>query len=77
MVTGVQTCALPILIHIQLAGKMKVVKVDVDEAQDLAGRFNIMSIPTMLIFKGGEAVDTVVGAVPKEQILKKINPHIA
>jgi thioredoxin 1 len=56
-----------------LDGKVKVGKVNVDEAQELAAKFNIMSIPTLLIFKGGKAVDMIVGAVPKDQILKKIN----
>ncbi len=56
----------------ELSGKIKVGKVNVDEAQDLAAQFNIMSIPTLLVFKGGKPVDMIVGAVPKDQILKKI-----
>jgi thioredoxin 1 len=61
----------------ELDGKLKVAKVNVDDAQDLAGQYNVMSIPTLLVFKGGEAVDQVVGAVPKDQLLGKINPHIS
>jgi len=60
-----------------LQGKLKVAKVNVDEAQELAARHNIMSIPTLLIFKEGEAVDMVVGAMGKDQLLERINPHLS
>ena len=50
-------------------GKLKVGKVNVDEQPELAQHFGIMSIPTMMVFKGGEKVNQLVGAVPKEQIL--------
>lgn len=60
----------------ELKEKLKVVKVNVDDAQDLAGKYQIMSIPTLLVFKGGEAVERIVGAVPKEQLLEKINAKI-
>jgi len=60
----------------ELDGKLKVAKVNVDDAQDLAGNYKIMSIPTLLLFKGGEAVEQIVGAVPKDQILEKVNTHI-
>ncbi len=60
----------------ELDGKLKVTKINVDEAQDLAGKFNVMSIPTLLIFKGGEAVEQIVGAMSKDQLLEKINPQL-
>lgn len=60
----------------ELSGKLKVVKVNVDVAQELAGKFNIMSIPTLLIFKGGEPVEQIVGAMGKDQLLDKINPQL-
>jgi thioredoxin 1 len=60
----------------ELQGKMKVAKVNVDEAQDLAGNYNVMSIPTLLIFKNGQPVEQLVGAMPKPQLLAKIKPHI-
>jgi thioredoxin 1 len=53
-------------------GKLKVAKVDVDANQDIATTFGIMSIPTLLIFKGGRVADQVVGAVPKSMLVDKI-----
>ena len=61
---------------IELQGKMKMTKVNVDEEADLAGQFNVMSIPTMLIFKNGQAVDQIVGAMPKDRLLAKLTPHL-
>ncbi len=63
-------------IAVELQGKMKVAKVNVDEAPDLAGQFNVMSIPTLLVFKNGVPVDQIVGAMPKDQLLAKLNPHL-
>jgi thioredoxin 1 len=58
-------------------GKLKVAKMDVDANQQTAMRFNIRSIPSILFFKNGELVDTVVGAVPKAFLERKIQEHIA
>jgi thioredoxin 1 len=52
----------------QYKGKVKIAKVDVDEAQDVAQQFGIRSIPTLLMFKGGKVVDQIVGAVPKSKL---------
>lgn len=60
----------------ELKGRLKVVKINVDEAQDLAGQFHIMSIPTLLIFKAGKPVEQIVGAMSKDQLLEKINPQL-
>lgn len=57
------------------AGKLKVVKLNVDENVNSAGRYNIRGIPTLLIFKGGQVADQIVGAVPKEQISKIVDRH--
>ena len=54
-------------------GKVKFVKVNVDEAQLLAGKFNIMSIPTLVLFKNGEIIEQIVGAMAKDQLLERIN----
>jgi thioredoxin 1 len=53
-----------------------VVKLDVDENQDLSMQYDVRSIPTLMLFKDGEAVERLVGAYPKPTILKKIQPHI-
>src|SRR5271156_5663116 len=58
------------------AGKLKVVKLNVDEASNSAGRFNIRGIPTLLIFKGGQVAEQIVGAVPKDQISKAVDRHV-
>ena len=50
------------------ADTLKVVKVDVDEAPSVAAAYGVMSIPTLIVFKGGEPVNTQVGAVPKAKI---------
>jgi thioredoxin 1 len=57
----------------EYAGKVKFVKVNTDENQDLAGRYNIRGIPTLMFFKDGNMVDQVVGAVPKAQLKTKID----
>ena len=57
-------------------GKAKIGKVDVDNNPMIAGKFGIRSIPTLLIFKGGQVVDQIVGAVPKGNIVDKLNTHI-
>jgi len=58
-------------------GKFKVAKVNVDEAQQLAAQFKVMSIPALFVFKGGQVVDQMVGALPKDQILARVNPHLS
>ena len=60
----------------ELQGKLKVAKLNVDDNQELAAQFSVMSIPTLIIFKGGKPVEQMVGAMPKDQLLKKINPHL-
>ncbi len=58
------------------SGRLKVVKLNVDENVNAAGRFNVRGIPTLLIFKGGQVADQIVGAVPKEQIEKVLERHL-
>jgi thioredoxin 1 len=59
------------------AGKIKVVKLNVDENTASAGKFNIRGIPTLLIFKGGQVAEQVVGAVPRDQIEKAVQRQIS
>jgi thioredoxin-like negative regulator of GroEL len=60
----------------EYSGKVKVVKLNTDEAPGVAGRYNIMSIPTLMIFKNGERVDQIIGAQPKQAIAQKLQPHL-
>ncbi len=57
-------------------GRLKVVKVNVDENPVLAQRFNAMSIPTLVVMKDGQVVHRVVGALPKPQLEAQIAPHL-
>ncbi|MCC7264472.1 MAG: thioredoxin [Candidatus Latescibacteria bacterium] len=58
-------------------GRAKVAKLDVDNAQKTASEYGIRSIPTLLIFKGGKVADQVIGAVPKKQIVEKLDAVLA
>ena len=58
-------------------GRAKVGKLDVDEAQKTAAEFGIRSIPTLLIFKEGKVADQIIGAVPKGQIVEKLEAALA
>lgn len=55
------------------AGKLKVVKVDVDQCQKTAMNYSIRGVPTMILFKGGEVQDTRVGAVPKGKLTEMVD----
>jgi thioredoxin 1 len=56
--------------------KIKVVKLNTDEHQNTAMTYGIRSIPTLGIFKDGQVVDSVIGAVPKKHLEEKIKPHM-
>lgn len=58
-------------------GKLKVVKMNVDDNQDVPGKFNVMSIPTFIIVKNGNVVDSFVGARSKEEVSTKLEAAIA
>ncbi|MCK9425288.1 MAG: thioredoxin [Ignavibacteriaceae bacterium] len=57
-------------------GKYKIGKMDVDNNPQTATQFGIRSIPTLLIFKGGKVVETIIGAVPKAQFVQKLNANL-
>ena len=69
----------PILeeLHTELDGKLNIVKVDVDEAKTIAGRYTIQGVPTMMLFEQGELLATMVGAKPKRDLLATLEPLLA
>ena len=60
----------------EMADKITVVKVNIDDADEIAMRYRIMSIPTLLFFKGGEVVDKTVGAMRKDALVERINANL-
>ncbi len=58
-------------------GKMKFMKLNTDENPDIASKYNIMGIPTLMFFKDGRTLDSIVGAVPKQQLKAKIDSLLA
>ncbi|MEN6522061.1 MAG: thioredoxin [Armatimonadota bacterium] len=59
----------------ELAGKVKVFKMDVQTNQQTPGKYGVSSIPTLILFKGGKAVERTVGLQSKETLLSKFEPH--
>ncbi len=68
----------PILDEIakDLEGKLKVGKVNIDQSGELAAQYNVMSIPTLLVFKNGKVVNQIVGAMSKDKLLAKLKPNL-
>ena len=64
-------------IAVEQAGKLKIVKLNVDENQHTPMHFNVSGIPTMILFKDGQMVERIVGFMPKPQLMRKIEPHLA
>jgi len=63
-------------LHNEYEGKAVIGKLNVDENPDIAMNYGVRNIPTLLIFKGGEVVDKIVGAVPKSTIASKIENQL-
>lgn len=61
----------------EYVGKLNVGKVNVDDHQEIAARYGIASIPTIMIFKGGQLVERIVGALPKPMLKEVIDKHVA
>ena len=60
----------------EMGDKVKIVKLDVDENQETAAKFGVMSIPTLLVLKNGEVVDKVIGFQPKEALAGRLANHV-
>jgi thioredoxin len=56
---------------------LRVVKLNVDENQVTAARYDVMSIPTLILFKNGEAVNRIIGALPKKRLVQELEPALA
>jgi thioredoxin len=57
----------------EYAGRLKVTKVDVDDNQNLAMRYSIMSIPTLGVFRGGQMIERIVGYMPKQELKRRLD----
>ena len=60
----------------EVGGKIRIVKVNIDESPEIASKYSIMSIPTLLFFKDGTVMEQLVGLVQKDKILEKVNKLI-
>jgi thioredoxin 1 len=58
-------------------GKLKIVKLNVDENQETPQQFGVTGIPTLILFKQGKMVERIVGFMPKPQLMKRLEPHLA
>lgn len=61
----------------EMGDKVKITKIDVDQKQDEASKYGVMSIPTYIILKDGEEKDRFIGATSKENVIQKLNPHVS
>jgi thioredoxin 1 len=64
-------------IAVEQEGNLKVAKMDIDSNPITPGRYGVMSIPTLMVFKGGEVVARIMGAMPKDRIMAQVLPHLA
>lgn len=69
---------LPLLdeVAVDMAGKLSVMKVNVDENRDFAKNFEVKGLPTMLLFKDGSEVDRLIGFMPKDKIIEKVSAKL-
>ena len=61
----------------ELDGKLKIAKVNIDDNEAVAAEYGVRAIPTMILFKGGKVVETLVGMLPKAALKAKIAAHVA
>ena len=69
---------LPLLDEVaaEMEGKLKVMKLNVDENRDFAQKYEVKGLPTMILFKDGVEIDRLIGFMPKEKIIDKVNAKI-
>jgi thioredoxin 1 len=61
----------------ELSGRIKIVKLNVDENQQTSMKYDVQSIPTMILFKSGKEIERIIGALPKSRISSKIEPYLS
>jgi len=61
----------------EYAGKLRVGKLNVDDHQEIAARYGVASIPTIMVFKSGQLVERIVGALPKPMLKEVVDKHVA
>ncbi|WP_319586166.1 thioredoxin [uncultured Desulfobulbus sp.] len=61
----------------EFAGKLKVLKLDIDKDAAIASKYGVMSIPTLIIFKGGTIAEQIIGNQTKQKIIEKIQQHLS
>lgn len=57
-------------------GKVRILKVDVDQNPELAMRYNVMGVPTLMLFQGGNVIERLSGYQPKDRLIKVLQPHL-
>ena len=69
----------PVLIQLsaEWGSRARLLKVDVDDSAEIAQSYNIMGVPTVILFKGGKAVERFTGFLPKDRVSGKLNPHLS
>jgi thioredoxin-like negative regulator of GroEL len=60
----------------EMSGRVLIAKLNIDENPGTASRFGVRSIPTLLVLKAGREVDRIVGAVPRQEIVRRLGPHL-
>ncbi len=61
----------------ELQGRLKIVKLDVDQNSELSLQYNVHSVPTLILFKNGQEVERIVGYLPKAQLLQALEKHLS
>lgn len=59
----------------QYYGRLKIAKLDVDDSPEIAGRYGVQSIPTLLLIRGGKVVEQRIGALPKDELVRMLDPY--
>jgi thioredoxin len=64
-------------VNSQLKGQLKIVKIDTDKYPQIASRYQVAALPTLLLFKGGQPIDRIEGVLPADQLVGRLRPHLS